>query len=110
MFHESLSVFRINIVMVANDLRFLGSRVRFWGLPQAGAMLLYLTQVFRAVPFFTPRGVANVLITLELSLYLSVKTKRKLIPTYWENIRIGVQTSRPKQEEEAFDLKSDFLT
>ena len=45
--------------MVANDLRFLGSRVRFWGLPQAGAMLLYLSQVFRAAPFFTPRGVAN---------------------------------------------------
>ena len=56
MFHESLSDFRINIVMVANDLRFLGSRVRFWGLPQAGAMLLYLSQVLRAAPFFTPRG------------------------------------------------------
>ena len=59
MFHESLSDFRINIVMVANDLRFLGSRVRFWGLPQAGAMLLYLSQVFRAASFFTPTGVAN---------------------------------------------------
>ena len=59
MFPESLSDFRINIVMVANDLRFLGSRVRFWGLPQAGAMLLYLSQVFRAASFFTPRGVAN---------------------------------------------------
>ena len=61
MFHESLSDFRINIVMVANDLRFLGSRVRFWGLPQAGAKFLYLSQVFRAateksLPPFLPLG------------------------------------------------------
>ena len=44
-FYGSLSDFRINIVMVVNDLRFFGSRVRFWGIPQAGVKSLYLYQV-----------------------------------------------------------------